>query len=75
MTRLLAGRGAPSRGAPLLELRLILVSCNPAGPGTYEDNGKKLKFSKGTTTLAFVFQHGVIVSVDSRASQGQQVRG
>lgn len=42
-------------------------------PGTYEDNGKRLKFSKGTTTLAFVFQHGVIVSVDSRASQGQYI--
>ncbi|GBG24541.1 Proteasome subunit beta type-5 [Hondaea fermentalgiana] len=42
-------------------------------PGTYEDNGKRLKFSKGTTTLAFIFKGGVIVSVDSRASQGSYI--
>lgn len=42
-------------------------------PGTYEDNGKRVKFDKGTTTLAFRFKEGVIVSVDSRASQGSYV--
>jgi len=42
-------------------------------PGTYADNGKRVKFSKGTTTLAFVYQGGVIVAVDSRASQGQYI--
>jgi len=42
-------------------------------PGTYEDNGKKIAFDKGTTCLAFVFQGGVLVSVDSRASQGPYV--
>jgi 20S proteasome subunit beta 5 len=29
-----------------------------------------VKPNHGTTTLAFEFQHGIIVSVDSRASQG-----
>jgi len=56
-------------------------SYNPAAfvrehfsPGTYEDDGsKRAAFDKGTTTLAFVFQGGVLVSVDSRASQGPYV--
>ena len=42
-------------------------------PGTYEDNGQKVKFAKGTTTLAFKYQGGVIVAVDSRASQGTYI--
>jgi len=42
-------------------------------PGTYEDNGARVKFSKGTTTLAFKFKGGVIVAVDSRASQGSYI--
>jgi len=33
----------------------------------------KLNLDKGTTTLAFVFQGGVIVAVDSRASQGPYI--
>mmetsp|Transcript_4702 Transcript_4702/g.8201 ORF Transcript_4702/g.8201 Transcript_4702/m.8201 type:complete len:284 (+) Transcript_4702:37-888(+) len=32
-----------------------------------------LKFLHGTTTLAFVFQGGVVVAVDSRASMGQYI--
>ena len=32
-----------------------------------------VKPNHGTTTLAFVFQHGVIVAVDSRASQGSYI--
>ena len=32
-----------------------------------------LKFAKGTTTLAFKFQGGVIVSVDSRSTQGAYI--
>jgi hypothetical protein len=40
----------------------------------YADAGEKVKFSKGTTTLAFVYKGGVIVSVDSRASQGKMAR-
>jgi 20S proteasome subunit beta 5 len=33
----------------------------------------KIKFAKGTTTLAFKFQGGVIVSVDSRSTQGPYI--
>ncbi|XP_066911839.1 proteasome subunit beta type-5-like [Clytia hemisphaerica] len=39
-------------------------------------NGKNkidIKFNHGTTTLAFKFQHGVIVAVDSRASAGSYI--
>ena len=32
-----------------------------------------LQFSKGTTTLGFKFQGGVIVSVDSRSTQGSYI--
>lgn len=32
-----------------------------------------VRFLHGTTTLAFVFKHGIIVAVDSRASMGQYV--
>ncbi|KAK4536274.1 hypothetical protein CDCA_CDCA08G2299 [Cyanidium caldarium] len=32
-----------------------------------------IRFLHGTTTLAFVFQHGIIVAVDSRASMGQYI--
>mmetsp|Transcript_4337 Transcript_4337/g.5029 ORF Transcript_4337/g.5029 Transcript_4337/m.5029 type:complete len:279 (-) Transcript_4337:149-985(-) len=42
-------------------------------PGTYEDNGKRVKFDKGTTTIAFKYKNGIIVAVDSRASQGPYV--
>ena len=30
----------------------------------------RIEFAHGTTTLAFKFQHGVIVAVDSRATSG-----
>jgi 20S proteasome subunit beta 5 len=39
----------------------------------YEDRGEMLKLSKGTTTLGMLFQGGVVISVDSRASQGPYV--
>jgi len=32
-----------------------------------------IKMSHGTTTLAFIFQHGVLVAVDSRASMGSYI--
>eukprot|EP00695_Tsukubamonas_globosa_P002865 TRINITY_DN4080_c0_g1_i1.p1 TRINITY_DN4080_c0_g1~~TRINITY_DN4080_c0_g1_i1.p1 ORF type:complete len:261 (-),score=91.37 TRINITY_DN4080_c0_g1_i1:49-831(-) len=32
-----------------------------------------LKYNKGTTTLGFKFQHGIIIAVDSRASMGQYI--
>lgn len=35
-----------------------------------KDAGQQLKFAKGTTTLAFKFDGGIIVSVDSRSTTG-----
>lgn len=32
-----------------------------------------IKFNHGTTTLGFIFEHGVIIAVDSRASMGQYI--
>lgn len=37
------------------------------------DEGQDVKFMKGTTTLAFKFQGGVIVSVDSRSTMGSYI--
>lgn len=36
-----------------------------------EKDGIKIDFDHGTTTLAFKFQGGVIIAVDSRATGGQ----
>jgi 20S proteasome subunit beta 5 len=35
--------------------------------------GRLMNFAKGTTTLGFVFQHGIIIAVDSRASMGSYI--
>jgi len=32
-----------------------------------------IRFNHGTTTLGFVFRHGVLIAVDSRASMGQYI--
>ncbi|XP_064393901.1 proteasome subunit beta type-5-like [Halichondria panicea] len=37
------------------------------------DSNVKIQFAHGTTTLAFKFQHGVIVAVDSRATAGSWI--
>ena len=37
------------------------------------DGEHKMKFAKGTTTLAFKFKGGVIVAVDSRSTQGPYI--
>lgn len=37
------------------------------------ENGVKIEFAHGTTTLAFKFKHGVIVAVDSRATAGSWI--
>ena len=42
-------------------------------PFTSEKSDLRIKFAHGTTTLAFKFQHGVIVAVDSRASAGSYI--
>ncbi|XP_048472410.1 LOW QUALITY PROTEIN: proteasome subunit beta type-8-like [Rhincodon typus] len=39
-------------------------------PYSEGEDGVRIKLQHGTTTLAFKFQHGVIVAVDSRASAG-----
>lgn len=37
------------------------------------DAGQAVKFAKGTTTLAFKFNEGIIVSVDSRSTMGNYI--
>ena len=32
-----------------------------------------VKPNHGTTTLGFIFEHGVVIAVDSRASQGPYI--
>lgn len=43
------------------------------GVGYGTDSTQRIKFAKGTTTLAFKFDHGVIVSVDSRSTMGPYI--
>jgi len=38
-----------------------------------KDSSQEVKFAKGTTTLAFKFNGGIIVSVDSRSTQGNYI--
>ncbi|XP_054831252.1 proteasome subunit beta type-8 [Eublepharis macularius] len=37
------------------------------------EDGHRIELAHGTTTLAFTFQHGVIVATDSRASAGKYI--
>jgi 20S proteasome subunit beta 5 len=63
---------------PLPALRAPVLAAQPAlfcrerfdtyKGDTHGEHG--IKFAKGTTTLSFIFKGGVIVSVDSRATQG-----
>ncbi|KAG5183574.1 nucleophile aminohydrolase [Tribonema minus] len=41
--------------------------------GYGKDNEQAIKFAKGTTTLAFKFKGGIIVSVDSRSTMGPYI--
>jgi 20S proteasome subunit beta 5 len=43
------------------------------GVGYGTDTHQELKFAKGTTTLAFKFDHGIVVAVDSRSTQGAYI--
>uniref|UniRef100_A0A8C5CE44 Proteasome subunit beta type-5 n=2 Tax=Gadus morhua TaxID=8049 RepID=A0A8C5CE44_GADMO len=43
------------------------------GSAEQDDVEKKIEFLHGTTTLAFKFDHGVIVAVDSRATAGAYI--
>uniref|UniRef100_A0A7S4NQP9 Proteasome subunit beta n=1 Tax=Paramoeba aestuarina TaxID=180227 RepID=A0A7S4NQP9_9EUKA len=38
-----------------------------------ENAPKAIEFAHGTTTLGFVFQHGVVIAVDSRATRGAHI--
>lgn len=42
---------------------------------THTETGKPIKFDfqHGTTTLGFVYQGGVVLAVDSRATGGQYI--
>ncbi|CAL8347821.1 unnamed protein product [Merluccius merluccius] len=42
-------------------------------PAEQDDVERRIEFLHGTTTLAFKFQHGVIVAVDSRATAGSYI--
>merc|ERR1719268_23108 len=46
---------------------------NPLCAGEEDGVERKIEFLHGTTTLAFKFQHGVIVAVDSRATAGPYI--
>ncbi|KAG7524969.1 cadherin-24 isoform X1 [Solea senegalensis] len=46
---------------------------NPLCARDDDDVERKIEFLHGTTTLAFKFQHGVIVAVDSRATAGSYI--
>ncbi|KAJ3595417.1 hypothetical protein NHX12_004721 [Muraenolepis orangiensis] len=43
------------------------------GAADQDEVERKIEFLHGTTTLAFKFQHGVIVAVDSRATAGAYI--
>ncbi|XP_064466535.1 proteasome subunit beta type-5-like [Ornithodoros turicata] len=43
---------------------------------SFEDDGVKgikIRFDKGTTTLGFIFKHGVVIAADSRATAGSYI--
>jgi 20S proteasome subunit beta 5 len=46
---------------------------NFASASGSKDAGQVVKFAKGTTTLAFKFNEGIIVSVDSRSTMGAYI--
>jgi len=51
--------------ASISESRKVQEFCHPGNPD--------IKFNHGTTTLAFIFNEGVLVAVDSRASMGSYI--
>jgi 20S proteasome subunit beta 5 len=50
-----------------MQQRAVIESsfCHPGNPD--------IKFNHGTTTLGFIFDHGVLLAVDSRASMGSYI--
>eukprot|EP00540_Astrosyne_radiata_P002009 CAMPEP_0116846992 /NCGR_PEP_ID=MMETSP0418-20121206/14179_1 /TAXON_ID=1158023 /ORGANISM="Astrosyne radiata, Strain 13vi08-1A" /LENGTH=287 /DNA_ID=CAMNT_0004478373 /DNA_START=118 /DNA_END=981 /DNA_ORIENTATION=- len=63
--------GAPGQfDLPNVPDPALYVRSNFASVEGDNDAHQEMKFKKGTTTLAFKFNGGIIVSVDSRATQG-----
>jgi len=54
----------PSVSDPALYCRTHLKT------GYHQDHAQAMQFDKGTTTLAFIYDGGIIVAVDSRSTQG-----
>eukprot|EP00588_Corethron_pennatum_P006607 CAMPEP_0194295222 /NCGR_PEP_ID=MMETSP0169-20130528/52872_1 /TAXON_ID=218684 /ORGANISM="Corethron pennatum, Strain L29A3" /LENGTH=282 /DNA_ID=CAMNT_0039044337 /DNA_START=90 /DNA_END=938 /DNA_ORIENTATION=+ len=66
--------GTPTAfGMPCVDDPAAFCSANFASVCGGGDEGQELKFAKGTTTLAFKFNGGIIVSVDSRSTMGAYV--
>jgi len=71
--------GFPSLQDALQMSTNFTVPCDPMSQAyinhalTSEESNVKIQFDHGTTTLAFKFQHGVIVAVDSRATAGPSI--
>eukprot|EP01083_Nonionella_stella_P199873 732566_1 len=69
----------PHTAAPTDEFSSLNKKSNVAPNSDYEasrfvdKNNAAIKYSHGTTTLAFKFKGGVVVAVDSRASMGSYI--
>lgn len=62
---------APAQLAGASETPLLL--CGPQLDSFERQVVEMVKPSHGTTTLGFVFQHGIIIAVDSRATMGSYI--
>jgi 20S proteasome subunit beta 5 len=66
--------GAPGRfDVPNVEDPALYCRSNFASASGNKDADQEVKFAKGTTTLAFKFNGGIIVSVDSRSTMGAYI--
>jgi 20S proteasome subunit beta 5 len=66
----------PLFSAPLNRLLMWLVSMQPStflNDAFQDGQAEPIKMLHGTTTLSFVFQGGIVVAVDSRATQGTYI--
>jgi len=59
---------------PKEETSKSIILNNDMHPSKFQDaKNKNIKFAHGTTTLGFVFDGGIIIAVDSRASMGSYI--
>lgn len=63
----------PTMDVPAFEIPNNFDPASSLKDLTSDDSRVKIQFDHGTTTLAFKFQHGVIVAVDSRATAGNWI--